>query len=288
MTEVSLQLTDVRVVLDGQTILDRISWTVRDDERWVVLGANGSGKTTLFRVASMYLHPSSGTIEVLGGMLGRVDVRSHRARIGIVSSGFVDLLRPTIAALDIVMTAKYAALESWWHTYDDADRARAIELLDRFGCAALADHELVTLSSGERQRVQLARSLMADPGLLLLDEPSAGLDLGGREDLLARLTHLAGDPATPPIVLITHHVDEIPAGFTHLVLLKDGQVLRSGPLAATLTADALSECFGLELALEQREGRYFAFATSASNRGRERSISSPSRRSSTGPHSPPP
>ncbi len=289
MTDVALQLTDVRLVRDDRAILDGVTWTVRDGERWVVLGANGSGKTTLLRIASLYLHPSSGRVEVLGAELGRVDVRSHRARIGIVSSGFADLLRPTLRAVDIVMTAKYAALEPWWHEYTDADRARAIDLLDRFGCRALAEHALATLSSGERQRVQLARSLMNEPGLLLLDEPTAGLDLGGREDLVARLAGLAGDTTAPPIVLVTHHVDEIPPGFTHVLLLRDGRVLAAGPLDATLTAEALSECFGLPLVLDRRDGRYSAFAaTSASNRGFDRSISSPSSRSSTGPHSAPP
>jgi iron complex transport system ATP-binding protein len=259
MFETALRLSEVRVVRDGRAILEDISWTVREDERWIVLGANGCGKTTLLRIASLYLHPSSGEVEVLGGVLGRVDVRSHRRRIGIVSSGFADMLRPSIEAVDVVMTAKNAALEPWWHTYDEADRQRAIELLDRFGCASLADHTFATLSSGERQRVQLARSLMTAPGLLLLDEPTAGLDLGGREDLVGRLSHLALDPSTPPIVLVTHHVDEIPPGFTHLLLIKDGRTMAAGPLDETLSAGALSDCFGLPLELELRGGRYSAF-----------------------------
>ena len=289
MTDVALQLTDVRLIRDDRAILDGISWTVRDAERWVVLGANGCGKTTLLRIASLYLHPSSGRVEVLGGELGRIDVRTHRTRIGIVSSGFADLLRSTITAADIVMTAKHAALEPWWHEYTADDRERALELLDRFGCRPLADHELATLSSGERQRVQLARSLMNEPGLLLLDEPTAGLDLGGREDLVARLARLASDATAPPMVLVTHHVDEIPPGFTHLLLLREGRILSAGPLTSTLTAAALSECFGVPLTLEQRDGRYSAFAvTSASSRGFDRSISSPSSRSRTGPHKPPP
>lgn len=259
MTDRALRLSNVRLVRDGRAILDGIDWIVREDERWIVLGANGCGKTTLLRIASLYLHPSSGEVEVLGEVLGRVDVRSHRRRIGIVSSGFADMLRPSIEAVDVVMTAKNAALEPWWHAYDDVDRHRAVELLDRFGCAALADHAFTTLSSGERQRVQLARSLMTEPGLLLLDEPTAGLDLGGREDLVGRLSQLAHDVSTPPIVLVTHHVDEIPPGFTHLLLLKDGHTMASGALEDTLTAAALSECFGLPLELELRSGRYSAF-----------------------------
>ena len=231
-----------------------------EGERWIVLGANGSGKTSLIRIASLYLHPSTGDVDVLGQRLGRVDVRRHRRRIGLVSAAFADLLRPGLTAADIVKTAKHAALEPWWHEYDDADGTRALELLDRFGCADLADHPFATLSSGERQRVQLARTLMTDPGLLLLDEPTAGLDLGGREDLVRRLGALAADPATPATVLVTHHVDEIPPGYGHVLLLRRGRVMAAGPIHDVLTSAALSECFGIALALERREGRWSAFA----------------------------
>jgi iron complex transport system ATP-binding protein len=250
----------VRLVRDDTTILDGIDWAVGDGERWIVLGANGSGKTTLMRIASLYLHPSTGTVEVLGKMLGRVDVRAHRRGIGMVSSSFADLLRPSITALDVVMTAEHAALEPWWHEYTDHDRARAFDLLDRFGCGALADHPFATLSSGERQRVQLARTLMTDPGLLLLDEPTAGLDLAGREDLVDRLAGLAADPATPATVLVTHHVDEIPPGFDQLLMLRRGRVLACGPLAETLTTESLSACFDIDVVLERRHDRWFAFA----------------------------
>ncbi|HEX4818908.1 MAG TPA: ATP-binding cassette domain-containing protein [Acidimicrobiales bacterium] len=258
----ALQLKHVGVVRDGSTILHDIDWTVGDGERWIVLGANGSGKTTLVRIASLYLHPSSGSVEVLGELLGRVDVRRHRRRIGVVSASFADLLRPGLTATEVVMTAKFAALEPWWHTYEDADRAKAVELLGRFGCESLADHPFTTLSSGERQRVQLARTLMTDPGLLLLDEPTAGLDLGGREDLVQRLAALARDPATPATILVTHHVDEIPAGYDHVLLLRSGRVLGSGPIDDVLTSDSLSECFGLAVTLERRGGRWSAFARS--------------------------
>ena len=256
----ALRLAGVGLVRDGTTILDGIDWTVGDGERWIVLGANGSGKTSLVRIASLYLHPSSGTVEVLGARLGRVDVRQHRRRVGVVSASFADLLRPGLTASDVVMTAKYAALEPWWHTYDDADRARAVELLDRFGCAALADHPFTTLSSGERQRVQLARTLMTDPGLLLLDEPTAGLDLGGREDLVQRLATLARDPNTPATILVTHHVDEIPAGYDHVLMLRGGRVLAGGPIDDVLTSASLSECFGIVVTLERRGERWSAFA----------------------------
>jgi iron complex transport system ATP-binding protein len=258
--EPALELRDVSLVRDGRKILDGIDWTIRPGERWVVLGANGSGKTTLTRIAALYLHPSSGTVRVLGRELGRVDVREHRRHIGVVSSSFADLLRPQLTARDIVMTAKHAALEPWWHDYDDADRARATALLERFGCGPLATHTFQTLSSGERQRVLLARSLMAEPGLVLLDEPSAGLDLGGREDLLLRLGALAHDPSTPPTVLVTHHVDEIPSGFTDVLLLRAGRILAAGPVDDVITAAALTECFGVALHVERRDGRWWAWA----------------------------
>jgi len=255
-----LELSRVGLVRGSTVILDAVNWVVRDGERWIVLGANGSGKTSLVRIASLYLHPSSGDVDVLGQRLGRVDVRRHRRQIGVVSASFADLLRPGLTARDIVMTAKFAALEPWWHEYEDADRARAIELLDRFGCAELADHEFATLSSGERQRVQLARTLMTDPRLLLLDEPSAGLDLGGREDLVRRLGTLAADPATPATILVTHHVDEIPPGYGHVLLLRGGRVMAAGPIDEVLTSAALSGCFGVEVVLERRHDRWSAFA----------------------------
>jgi iron complex transport system ATP-binding protein len=256
----ALRLDGVRLVREDTVILDDVDWVVADGERWIVLGPNGCGKTSLLRIASLYLHPSAGRVEVLGGVLGRIDVRRHRQRIGIVSSSFADLLRPTITAEAVVMTAKHAALEPWWHPYDDTDRERAIELLERFGCASLAQHEFATLSSGERQRVQLARSLMAEPGLLLLDEPMAGLDLGGREDLVERLAALASEQATPPTVLVTHHVGEIPPGFTHVLLMRAGRVIARGPIEEVLTGAALRACFDVDVTLERRGNRFFAFS----------------------------
>ncbi len=256
----SIRLRGVALERDGRRVLDAIDWQVEPDERWVVLGANGSGKTSLARIASLWLHPSAGEVEVLGERLGRVDVRRHRVRIALVSAAMADQLRPALAAADIVMTAKYAALEPWWHRYDDADRAAAVAALDRVGAAWLASRTFGTLSSGERQRVLLARALHGDAGLLLLDEPMAGLDLGAREDLVARLGALALDPAAPPLVLVTHHVDEIPAGFTHGLLLRNGRITAAGPLDDVLTADALSTTFGLDLVLERRHGRWWSVA----------------------------
>ncbi len=255
---VTVSLRQVELVRDGHFILQAIDWTVRHDERWVVLGPNGCGKTTLCRIASLDLHPSHGTVDVLGETLGRTDVRALRARIGLTSAALAAQLKPRLTAGDVVVTAKYGALDPWWHRYDDADHARAIGQLDRVGCRELAGRSFGTLSSGERQRVLLARTLMPDPELLILDEPTAGLDLGGRETLVTTLSALAADPAAPPVILVTHHVDEIPPSFTHVLLLVRGAVAASGPIETTLTADALSRCFGLSLSLERHEGRWSA------------------------------
>jgi iron complex transport system ATP-binding protein len=256
----ALELVGISLVYDGRTVLDGVDWTVTSGQRWVVLGRNGSGKTSLIRIASLYLHPSSGIVRVLGETLGEADVRTLRTRVGLASSSLAAQFRPALSALEIVMMARYGALEPWWHHYDDADRAHAHAQLERVGIAAFAERELGTLSSGEQQRVLLARTLMTDPGLLLLDEPTAGLDLGGREELVASLAALASDLTSPPTVLVTHHVDEIPPGFTHVLLMRDGRALAAGPLDETLTAARLSACFGLDLVLERRGDRYGAWA----------------------------
>jgi iron complex transport system ATP-binding protein len=259
----ALALRDVSLVRDGRFLLDHVTWTVQPHERWVVLGRNGSGKTSLVRLASLYLHPSSGEVAVLGEFLGRTDVRALRKRIGVASSSFAAQLRPELTAAEVVMTAKHAALEPWWHRYDDADKAHAVAQLTRLGVGHMAERELGTLSSGEQQRVLLARTLMTDPGLVLLDEPTAGLDLGGREELVASLATLAADPDAPATILVTHHVDEIPPGFTHVLLLHRGAVLAAGPLEETLTAERLSACFELALTLERHGRRYGAWAVDA-------------------------
>ncbi|HEY3141759.1 MAG TPA: ATP-binding cassette domain-containing protein [Acidimicrobiales bacterium] len=254
----ALRLTGVSVRVERTVILRDVDWEVAAGQRWVVLGPNGAGKTTLLRLASLYLHPSRGKVEVLGQLLGRTDVRRLRTRIGLVSPALAGLLRDGVSAVDVVMTAREAALETWWHTYTDEDRAHAEELLARMGAAEIAERPFGALSSGERQRVLLARSLWGAPGLILYDEPTAGLDLGGREDLLGRLTDLADDPTTPPLVLVTHHVEEIPEGFTHALLVGDGRIVASGPIGTVLTAEALSDLYGLPLALDHRDGRYAA------------------------------
>lgn len=255
-----LDLEAVSFVRDGRTILDRIDLRVDHGERWLVLGANGSGKTTLLRIAALYEHPSSGRVTVLGERLGATDVRQLRRRVGYASAALAGQFRGDLSAVDVVMTARFAALEPWWHQYDDADRARARDCLNAMGVGHLAERTLGTLSSGEQQRVFIARTRMNDPAVVLLDEPSARLDLGGREELVAALSRLAADATAPPFVLVTHHVDEVPVGVTHAALLRDGQVLTSGPLDDALTADSLSECFGLRLQLERRaDGRFSAW-----------------------------
>lgn len=258
----SLQLRSVGFVRDGRTILDGIDLTVEPDQRWLVLGANGSGKTTLIRISALYEHPSTGSVSVLGESLGRTDVRALRQRIGYMSASLSESLRPRLTALEVVMTAKNAALEPWWHHYDTADRERAARCLDRRGVGDLAERSFGTLSSGEQQRVLLARTLMNDPGIVLLDEPSARLDLAGREHLVRALNDLIGDPDAPPLVLVTHHVDEIPVGITHVFALRSGRMLASGPIDDLLTSELLTDCFGLDVHLERRSnGRYSAWST---------------------------
>ena len=263
MAKTVLQLTDVHLIRGERTILHDVSWQVQSDERWVVLGQNGSGKTTLCRLASLYVHPSRGTIDVLGRQLGRVDVRELRTHIGFTSAAIERMLRPNLTVSDAVVTGKHAALAPYWHDYSDHDRERARQLLDRFGCERLIDAEFGNLSSGERQRVLLARTLMSDPSLLLLDEPTAGLDLGGREELVSLLGRFAASSTAPATVMVTHHVDEIPPGFTHALLLRDGQILSSGPIDEVLTQALLSECFGLPLNLERRDGRWLAWGAAS-------------------------
>jgi len=259
-TDAVLEMCGVHRSIDGTEILAGIDWRVEAGDRWIVLGNNGCGKTTLIRIASMWLHPSAGTVRLLGHELGRTDVRTLRTRVGYASAAMADQLRPSITAHDVVVTARHGALEPWWHDYTDADHAKAEASLDRIGATALGPRRFGVLSSGERQRILLARALAFDPGLILLDEPTAALDLGGREALVTTLGDLALDPAVPPVALVTHHVEEIPEGFTHVLMLRDGGVVASGPLETTLTAPNLTACFGLDLHLEHRGGRWFAWA----------------------------
>jgi iron complex transport system ATP-binding protein len=260
--EVAVRLDRVTVVRNGTALLDEISWEVRQGERWALLGPNGSGKTTLLRVVGSALWPTHGVVEILGERLGRVDMRVLRQRIAVVSAAVGRSLRPAQPALDVVLTGRYAALETWWHEYTDDDRAEAERLLRHagFGGESFDERPFGLLSEGERQQVLLARALMGRPELLLMDEPAAGLDLGARELLVRRLSLLADDPATPPMVLVTHHAEEIPPGVTHAALLRGGKLLAAGPAETVLTGEAVSAAFDMEVEVERRGGRWSARA----------------------------
>ena len=244
----------------GRTILGPLDWTIGAGERWAVVGPNGSGKTTLLQVLSTYLWPSSGSVRVLGEAMGDVDARELRRRIGYASQALAAAIDPALPAIDVVMTARHAALAPWWHRFTDADRERAQALLDQLGIGGLTLRTFGTLSTGERQRAQIARTLMTAPDLLLLDEPAAGLDLGAREALLRSLTALAADASLPAMVLVTHHVEEIPSGFGHALLLADGRARAAGPIGEVLTSAALTAAYGLPLEIEGRTGRFRAWA----------------------------
>jgi iron complex transport system ATP-binding protein len=253
-----VELADVSVVRGGSHLLRNVTWSVEDDERWVVLGSNGAGKTTLLQVVSTLLYPTTGLVGVLGEIVGTVDVFELRPRIGLTSAVLGERIPASERVADVVVSASYAVIGRWREAYETADHDRALSLLDELGVRRLADRMFGTLSEGERKRVQIARALMSDPELLLLDEPAAGLDLGGREDLVSTLGFLALDDTAPTTILVSHHVEEIPPGFTHVLLLRGGAVVAAGPLEESLTAATLSETFGLPLQLSETDGRYTA------------------------------
>ncbi len=255
-----LRFLDVDVVRGGVPIVSRVSWDVAEGERWVVLGPNGAGKTTLLALAATLIHPTRGSVEVLDELLGRTDVFELRPRIGLASAALAERIPPHERVSDVVVTAAYAVTGRWREGYDRADHGRAAQLLDQLGVGAFGDRTFGTLSEGERKRVQVARALMTDPELLLLDEPAAGLDLGGREDLVRRLGVLALDEEAPTTVLVTHHVEEIPVGFTHALLLRSGAVVAHGRIDDVLTDDLLGATFGLALSVERRGERWAARA----------------------------
>lgn len=250
-----IRLEGVSVRRSGRTILGPLDWAVNAGERWVVLGANGSGKSTLLSVVDMSLWPTTGRVEVLGERYGRIDVRDHRRRIGLAGSAVEGSFRDDLPPTDLIMTARHAATEPWWHDYTDADRERARELAIRFGLGEVMGHPYGTLSAGERRRTSIARAMMPDPELLLLDEPTTSLDLGARETLLLDLTALAEAPEPAAIVLVTHHVEEIPAGFGHALVLRHGSIVAGGPMADVLTDDVLSVAYDLPILVERRGGR---------------------------------
>jgi iron complex transport system ATP-binding protein len=253
-----LRLRGVTVSHDKSQLLRDVDWVVRSGESWAVIGPNGAGKTTLLQVAGAMLVPASGSVEILGEPLADADLAELHTRIGLASVAVADRVPASEKVIDLVLTAAYGILGRTAENFDSFDVTRAVELLDAMGCAHLIRRRFVTLSEGERKRVQIARALMADPELLLLDEPAAGLDLGGREDLLRRLAGLATDPRAPMMIMVTHHVEEVPAGFTHAMLLRRGGVLAAGPIAEVFTERNLSRCFGVPLRVTSAGGRWSA------------------------------
>ncbi|WP_181782477.1 ABC transporter ATP-binding protein [Pseudonocardia pini] len=263
---VTPDLTDLVIRMDGVTVrrgptvlLDSVDWSVELDERWVVLGPNGAGKTTLLRLAAAEMHPTAGVVHVLGERIGRVALFDLRPRIGLTSANLGIRIPGDEVVSDVVVSAGYGVLGRWRERYDAMDTDRATQLLEQLGMEGFAEREYRTLSEGERKRVLIARALMTDPELLLLDEPAAGLDLGGREDLVSRLSALALDPDAPASVLVTHHVEEIPPGYTHGLLLREGRVVAAGLLDDVLTDANLTETFGVPLSVQRRRRRYSAY-----------------------------
>lgn len=253
-----IDFRNVSLRRNGRSLVGPLDWAVELDERWVIIGPNGAGKTSLLRIAAAAEHPSTGVAFVLGERLGRVDVSELRARIGLSSSALAQRVPIDEVVRDLVVSAGYAVFGRWREQYDDVDYRRAVDMLESLGAEHLADRTYGTLSEGERKRVLIARALMTDPELLLLDEPAAGLDLGGREELVARLADLAADPDAPALVLVTHHVEEVPPGLSHCLLLAEGQVVAAGLLPDVLTAENLSTAFGQQIAVDVVDGRYFA------------------------------
>jgi iron complex transport system ATP-binding protein len=239
-------------------ILSDVSWTVRENEHWVIIGPNGAGKSTLVDIAAARSFPTVGEVAVLDEVLGAVDISDLRPRIGFASAAAAGLFDESATALDVVRTAAFGMSGSWRETYDEADNARARGLLARWGVEVLADRAFASLSEGERKRVLIARALMSDPELLLLDEPGASLDLAGREDLVGRLGSFARNQHSPSMVLVTHHVEEIPSGFTHALLLREGAVVAMGPVDRVITGPMLSLAFAMPLKVIRSDGRITA------------------------------
>jgi iron complex transport system ATP-binding protein len=255
-----LQFTDVSVVRDGNPILDQVDWTVDDVERWVILGPNGAGKTTMLQLASAMMHPTSGSVRILNDKLGAVDVFELRPRIGFASTALARKFPANETVLDVVLTAAYSVTGRWNEDYEEIDTRRAQRVLAEWKLDRLENRRFGDLSDGEQKRVQIARSVMTDPELLLLDEPAASLDLGAREELLQLLSSYASAPKAPAMIMVTHHVEEIPLGFDHAMLLANGKITAAGPIADVITAENLSATFGLPLELDQKDGRYSARA----------------------------
>lgn len=254
----AFELSKVSVVRPGKVLLDNVSWTVAEGERWVVLGPNGAGKTTLMQIVGTFLHPTTGSVTILDELLGAVDVFEIRTRIGHTSTSVADHIPPAESVRNAVLSAAHAVTGRWKEVYDEPDLRRAEQIMGEWGIAGLAGRTFGTLSEGERKRVLIARALMTDPELLLLDEPAAGLDLGAREDLMASLEMLSHSDDSPVLVMVSHHVEEIPVGFTHVMMLRDGKVVAQGPIEETMTAANLGRTFGQRIQLDHEGGRWAA------------------------------
>jgi iron complex transport system ATP-binding protein len=259
MTTVA-SLEKVGFVRDGRAILSDISWTIDQSERWVIVGPNGAGKTTLLGMLASFVQPSQGSVTILGERLGRTDVFELRPRVGFASSDMARRIPDNESVTDAVLTAAWGVTGRWQETYEEIDVRRATRVLSEWRLDHLASHYVGTLSDGERKRVQIARAVMTDPELLLLDEPAGSLDVGAREDVIEMLDHFSSEASSPAMVMVTHHVEEIPTGFTHLLVLQAGKIVAKGPIAETLTGDVMSEAFGRPLSITHNNGRYQATA----------------------------
>jgi iron complex transport system ATP-binding protein len=255
-----IQLNDVSLVRGSRPILDRIDWRVEDNQRWVIIGPNGAGKTSLLRIIAAQIHPTIGTAEILGDRLGEVNVFELRTRIGFASSAQAAHIPNSETVLDAVMTASYAVTGRWNEKYDDVDERRARRVLAEWHLQDFADRAFGTLSDGERKRAQIARAVMTDPELLLLDEPVASLDLAAREHTIQIIGAYASAPTAPAMVMVTHHLEEIPKGFTHALILQNGKIFAAGEIETTITSDKISEAFGLAITVDSVDGRYRARA----------------------------
>ena len=258
-----LEFAGVSVVRGRKTLLDNVDWQVKEGERWVILGPNGADKTTLLQIAGARMHPTRGVAGILEEVMGSVDVFELRPRIGLASAALANQIPEQETVLNVVVTASYGVTGRWREAYEQQDERRAFHLLNQWAMSPFLNRRFATLSEGERKRVQIARALMADPELLLLDEPGAGLDLAGREDLVHRLSQLAADEDAPALVLVTHHLEEVPPGFTHAMLLREGGVVAQGPIDGVLTEENLSTAFDMPLEVKNDGGRYTAVARRA-------------------------